>query len=71
MSTGLGIAIVPRWTSRMTIKGVVYLPLQIEEAANVRRLPLAAIWMRNSRDALRDSLLETLTKNINSYAAQA
>jgi len=71
VSTGLGIAIVPRWTSRMTIKGVVYLPLQIEEAANVGRLPLAAVWMRNSRDALRDSLLGTLTKNINSYSAQA
>ena len=55
----------------MTIKGVVYLPLQIEEAANVGRLPLAAVWMRNSRDALRDSLLETLTKNIDSYSAQA
>jgi DNA-binding transcriptional LysR family regulator len=71
VSTGLGIAIVPRWTSRMTIKGVVYLPLQIEEAADVGRLPLAAVWMRNSRDALRDSLLETLTKNIDSYSAQA
>jgi DNA-binding transcriptional LysR family regulator len=71
VSTGLGIAIVPRWTSRMAIKGVAYLPLQTEEGANVSRLPLAAVWMRNSRDALRDSLLETLMKNIHSYAAQA
>jgi len=55
----------------MVIKGVAYLPLQIEEGANVGRLPLATVWMRNSRDALRDSLLETLMKNIHSYAAQA
>ena len=46
-------------------------PLQIDEASSVGRLPLAAVWMRNSRDALRDSPLETLTKNIQSYAAQA
>ena len=55
----------------MAIKGVAYLPLQIEEGAGVGRLPLAAVWMRNSRDALRDNLLETLMRNIRSYAAQA
>ncbi|MBR0934374.1 LysR family transcriptional regulator [Bradyrhizobium jicamae] len=71
VSTGLGIAIVPRWTSRMAIKGVAFLPLRIEESTNASRLPLAAVWMRNSRDALRDSLLETLSRNIQSYAAQA
>ncbi|MGY4232941.1 DNA-binding transcriptional LysR family regulator [Bradyrhizobium sp. USDA 4449] len=71
VSAGLGVAIVPRWASRMAIKGVSYLPLKIERSASVSRLPLAAVWMRNSRDALRDSLLETLTKNIQSYAAQA
>jgi len=71
VSTALGIAIVPRWTSRMTIKGVVYIPLTSENKARVGRLPLAAVWMRNSRDTLRDGLLETLMKNINRYAAQA
>ena len=71
VSTGLGIAIVPRLSSRMTIKGVAYLPLTIENKAKVGRLPLAAVWMRNSRDALRDSLLDTLAKNIHRYAAQA
>ena len=55
----------------MAIKGVAYLPLQIEEGAGAGRLPLAAVWMRNSRDALRDSLLGTLMKNVHSYAAQA
>jgi hypothetical protein len=55
----------------MTIKGVAYLPLKIENRANAGRLPLAAVWMRNSRDALRDILLDTLTKNIDRYVAQA
>jgi DNA-binding transcriptional LysR family regulator len=71
VSTGLGIAIVPRWTSRLTVRGVAYLPLAIENKSKMGRLPLAAVWMRNSRDALRDSLLDTLMKNIERYAAQA
>jgi DNA-binding transcriptional LysR family regulator len=71
VSTALGIAIVPRWTSRMAIKGVIYIPLTSENEAKVGRLPLAAVWMRNSRDALRDRLLNTLMKNIDRYAAQA
>ena len=70
VSVGLGIAIVPRWTSRMAIEGVSYLPVVLDRA-NVTRLPLAAIWIRDSRDELRDALMETLTKHIRRYAAQA
>jgi DNA-binding transcriptional LysR family regulator len=71
VSTALGIAIVPRWTSRMMTKGVVYVPLTSEDKTTIGRLPLAAVWVRNSRDTLRDSLLDTLMKNIHRYAAQA
>jgi DNA-binding transcriptional LysR family regulator len=71
VSTALGIAIVPRWTSRMAIKGVVYVPLTSVNKTKIGRLPLAAVWMRNSRDTLRDSLLDTLMKNIDRYEAQA
>jgi DNA-binding transcriptional LysR family regulator len=71
VSTALGVAIVPRWTSRMMTKGVVYVPLTSENETKIGRLPLAAVWMRNSRDTLRDHLLDTLKKNIDRYAAQA
>jgi DNA-binding transcriptional LysR family regulator len=70
VSAGLGIAIVPRWTARMAVAGVSYLPVAIDKA-NKSRLPLAAVWMRGSRDALRDSLLDTLKENVERYAAQA
>jgi len=69
VSAGLGVAIVPLWTSRMSVNGVAYLPLATEKTSN--RLPLAAVWLRNSRDILRDHLLETLTKKLGHYAAQA
>ena len=71
VSAGLGIAIVPSWTSRMSVEGVAYLPLAIGKKANTSRLPLAAVWLRDSRDALRDSLLQTLMKRIGCYAEQA
>jgi DNA-binding transcriptional LysR family regulator len=70
VSAGTGIAIVPRWTSRTAVEGVVFLPLTLERS-NASRLPLAAVWIRNSRDALRDGLLDTLKRNIQRYAAQA
>ena len=69
VAAGLGVAIVPSWTSRMSAKGVSYLKLATERTSN--RLPLAAVWLRDSRDALRDDLLETLMRNLDRYAAQA
>jgi hypothetical protein len=53
----------------MSAKGVSYLKLATERTSN--RLPLAAVWLRDSRDALRDDLLETLMRNLDRYAAQA
>src|SRR4051794_24462826 len=71
VSAGLGIAIVPRWTSRMTVEGVTYLPLTADKTTTTNRLPLAAVWMRDSRDPLRDSLLQTLMDNLNRYEVKA
>jgi DNA-binding transcriptional LysR family regulator len=71
VAAGLGIAIVPRWTSRMTVEGVVYVPLAVPRTTRVNQLPLAAVWMRDSRDVLRDNLLQTLMDNIDRYASKA
>ena len=71
VAAGLGIAIVPRWTARMTVEGVVYVPLVIPKTTRVSQLPLAAVWMRDSRDVLRDDLLRTLMDNIDRYASKA
>jgi DNA-binding transcriptional LysR family regulator len=71
VAAGLGIAIVPRWTARMAVEGVVYVPLVIPKTTRVSQLPLAAVWMRDSRDVLRDDLLQTLMDNIDRYASKA
>ena len=69
VASEVGIAIVPRWTSRMPVSGVRYIPLAAEEAKD--KLPLAAAWVRGTRDATRDDLLALLRGNVTAYAEQA
>ncbi|NVO13061.1 MAG: LysR family transcriptional regulator [Rhodoplanes sp.] len=66
----LGVAIVPRWTSRMAAPGVRYIRLDLG-AGPMTRLPLAAAWMRGSRDPVRDAMLAVLRTHLADYAAQA
>ena len=65
----IGLAIVPRWASRLAISGVRYVTLTREDGMNL--LPLAAAWLRGSRDPLRDELLATLQARLSRYAAEA
>jgi DNA-binding transcriptional LysR family regulator len=67
----LGLAIVPRWTSRMAIAGVRFVPLRLERTGAVGRLPLAAAWVRGSRDPLRDAIISVLEKELRTYAKGA
>jgi DNA-binding transcriptional LysR family regulator len=71
VAAGLGVAIVPRWTSRMAVKGVRYVALRMPENARMNKLPLAAAWVRGSRDDVRDEMLATLRAGLGDYAKQA
>jgi DNA-binding transcriptional LysR family regulator len=64
----LGVAIVPRWTSRMAARGICYVPL---EASDINRLTLAAAWTRGTRDPIRDEMLEMLRSGLSRYALEA
>jgi DNA-binding transcriptional LysR family regulator len=68
VAAGLGVAIVPRWTSRMAARGVRYIPL---EASDMNRLPLAATWSRGTRDLVRDEMLAMLEASLSRYAQEA
>jgi DNA-binding transcriptional LysR family regulator len=67
----LGFAIVPRWTSRMNIAGVRFVPLRLEQTRAAGRLPLAAAWVRDSRDPLREAMLAVLKRRLAAYAKGA
>jgi DNA-binding transcriptional LysR family regulator len=64
----LGVAIVPKWTSRMAARGVSYVPLA---TSAMNRLPLAAAWTRGTRDPVRSRLIEMLQVKLASYATEA
>lgn len=66
----LGVAIVPRWTSRMPAAGVRYVPLG-EAEGGTDKLPLAAAWVRGTRDAVREDMLDMLRARLATYAEQA
>lgn len=67
----LGAAIVPRWTARMMTKGVRYVPLETSAPGAPGRLPLAAAWMSDVRDPVRDEMLATVREHLADYARQA
>ncbi|WP_068300745.1 LysR family transcriptional regulator [Pararhodobacter sp. CCB-MM2] len=71
VATGTGLAIVPRWTSRIAIPGVAYVPLAIPPGATRSKLILAAAWARGTRDAQRDALLEVLEAHLEGIEASA
>lgn len=71
VATRLGIAIVPRWTTRMAIPGVKFVPLKLKGSGPAGRLPLAAAWLRGSRDPARDAMLSVLATKLRAYAKDA
>lgn len=64
----IGAALVPYWTSRIGVEGVVYRPLVDENAVQICELPLAAAWVHRSKDDHREKLVELLKKNLSQYS---
>ncbi|TAJ86945.1 MAG: LysR family transcriptional regulator [Reyranella sp.] len=71
VAAGLGLAIVPRWASRLGMAGVRFVPLASREANALDLLPMAAAWLRNARDPLRDEMLDMLRLRLPRYGAGA
>lgn len=64
VATGTGLAIVPRWTARIAVPGVSFVPLALPQGRTLPNLILAAAWARGTRDARRDALLDTLDRHL-------
>lgn len=64
----IGAAIVPYWTSRNAVNGVVYRNLVNEAGDAIRELPLAAAWVKGSHDPFRDQLMALLKANLQQYS---
>src|SRR6476469_2780230 len=68
VSAGLGVAIVPRWTSRMAARGVRYVRLA---GSGMNKLPLAAAWSRGTRDPVRDDVVAMIREALPRYGREA
>lgn len=64
----IGAAIVPYWTSRIAVQGVVYRPLENDAGEPVRELPLSAAWVKGSQDPLRAELMTLLRDRLSQYS---
>lgn len=71
VAANIGVAIVPRWTSRMAVTGVRYIRLDVTAGGVMNKLPLAAAWVRGTRDPVRDEMLATLQDRLEFYAELA
>ena len=71
VATGTGLAIVPRWTARLQVTGVRFVPLEIPSTTTMSKLILAAAWPRGIRDPMRDAVLSILESNLREIEATA
>jgi hypothetical protein len=60
----IGLAIIPHWASRLAVPGARYVPLEVRGAERLDLLPLAAAWVRGSRDPVRDALMAMLRSHL-------
>lgn len=64
VATGTGLAIVPRWTSRISVPGVKFVPLATSQGSASSTLLLSAAWAKGTRDPRREALMQVLDKNL-------
>lgn len=67
VATGMGAALVPQWTNRISVDGVVYRKLRMQSGDEIRELPLAAAWVRGSKDSSRNKLLQLVMTRLKDY----
>lgn len=71
VASGAGLAIVPRWTERLRVAGVVFVPLLTREGVTRSKLILAAAWPQGTRDPRRDQVLDVLERHLDEIEASA
>lgn len=71
VSTGVGLAVVPKWASRLAVGGVRFVPLAIPPGIARDKLALSVVWLRDTRHRARDAFLDVLDANMDALAKTA
>jgi len=64
VAAGTGLAIVPRWTSKLQVAGVAFVPLSVPEGSSRSKLILSAAWARGARDPSRDAIMQLVDRHL-------
>lgn len=71
VSTGVGLAIVPKWASRFAIDGVTFVSLRFPDNRASSDLALSAVWLKDTRHDARDTFLAVLEQEKDRLAQTA
>lgn len=71
VGSGVGIAIVPRWTARLAVDGVAFVRVTTPEALTREKLALSLAWARDTRHAGRDAFMQTLEQHLEAVSETA
>ena len=66
----LGAAIMPRWVSRMSVPSVKFIPLAKEYVSIRKKLPISAVWVKDSRDETRDNMMVIVMQELERISRQ-
>ena len=67
VGTGMGAALVPYWSSQISVDGVVYRKLVTIEGTEIKELPLAAAWVAKNDDPIIKNLVKLTKSKLDSY----
>ena len=68
VGSGVGLAIVPRWASRLAVDGVVFVPLSVPPGLVRGKLALSVVWLRDTRHPARDAFLDVLDASVDTLS---
>lgn len=66
----LGAAIMPRWVSRMSVPKVKFIPLAKTYIDIRKKLPISAVWVKDSRDEVRDNMMLIVMQELEHISKQ-
>lgn len=68
VGSGVGLAIVARWASRLAVGGVVFVPLSVPPGLVRDKLALSVVWLRDTRHPARDAFLDVLDASVDTLS---
>lgn len=70
VAADLGAAIMPRWVTRMSALNLTFIPLAGEYQNVRKKLPVSAVWVKDSRDETRDRMMSIVMQELAVISAQ-